>query len=92
MAKSLRSRVLVPLTIILGLVMAPLVIFSLGVSPVDATLADYSGGHASSPACSGSLQAGTVVGIAPTHDDEGSGWRMIRASWWPVVMRRTLAG
>jgi hypothetical protein len=32
---------------------------------------DFSGGHASSSTCSGSLQAGTVIGLAATSDDAG---------------------
>jgi hypothetical protein len=71
MGKMLHYRLLAPLAIILGLVMAPLVIFSLGVGPVDTTLADYSGGHAASPTCNGALPAGTVIGMAATKDDGG---------------------
>jgi len=70
MAKMLHSRRLAPLAIVICLVL-PLLIFSPGVRPADATLADYSGGHASSPTCNGALPSGTVIGLAATSDDEG---------------------
>jgi hypothetical protein len=52
------------------LLVTVLLISSFGVRPLDARLLDYSA-HASGSSCNGTLPAGTVVGIAVTHDDEG---------------------
>ena len=70
MARITRFRLVAAIAVVLCLLVAPLVIFS-GVSPVGTTLADYLGGRASSATCSGSLQAGTVIGMAATSDDDG---------------------
>ena len=67
MARILHIRLLAAVGTVL--LVAALLISSLGVRPFDARLLSYS--HALSSTCNGTLPAGTVVGMAVTHDDEG---------------------